>query len=248
MRRFFAAKAKDGSGRLAVEGEDARHIGTVLRMKPGDMLDVVLPDGTPARCTIEYLGDGSVMLENFECSGAGTETNKEYVLLQCLPKGQKMDYIVEKCTELGFSTFVPVVAERCIARDASDSKLTRWRKLAHEAAQQSGRMKAPVVEEVTELGKALEAALKRGALILMFWEEERSKSLRDIEESIRKAGEICLVIGPEGGISPKEAEHARSLGALTISLGPRILRTETAPVAAGAAVMYIAGELDACEV
>ncbi len=248
MRRFFAQKAKDLSDRLAIEGVDARHIQMVLRKKPGDKLDIVLPEGEPATCAIVGFEDGSVMLENAASSGFFTETSKVYSLVQGLPKGQKMDYIIEKCTELGFASFVPALTERCIVRDVSAGKLARWRKLSHEAAKQSGRMKVPVVEDVVELGKALESASKRGALILMFWEEERSKSLRDIEESIREAGEICLVIGPEGGISPKEAEHARSLGALTISLGPRILRTETAPVAAGAAVMYIAGELDACKV
>jgi 16S rRNA (uracil1498-N3)-methyltransferase len=243
MRRFMAACADDGSGRFTIIGEDARHIEKVLRKKAGDKLEIVLPTGEPAICIIESSKDGTLFLDLIEQVGMSPEANKSYVLVQCLPKGQKMDFVIEKCTEMGFGRFIPAVSERCIVREVSEGKLARWRKLAHEAAKQSGRTKVPTIDGIAGLNKVLADASQKNALLLFFWESEEVACLKDLEGEIRAFEQIYLIIGPEGGLSENEAALAISFGAKAVSLGPRILRTETAPVVAGAIVMYIAGEL-----
>ncbi len=241
MRRFLAEEAEGGM--LAIRGLDARHVSRVLRKAAGDAMEVGLDDGSAASCRIVSVSDTEVLLERQGDIRQGSEAGQTVSLIQCLPKGQKMDFIVEKCTELGFSAFYPAVSERCITREVSPSKAARWRKLAHEAAKQSGRTRIPAVADPVSLTDALEDARRRSALVLFFWEGEIVNGLRALEDRIRDAGEICVVIGPEGGFSSQEADCAVSLGAVPVSLGPRVLRTETAPVAAGSAVMYIAGEL-----
>lgn len=241
MRRFLAVEAEGGM--LAIRGADARHISRVLRKFPGDAMEVALDDGSAASCRIVSADESEVLLEMQGAARHGIEAGRTVSLIQCLPKGQKMDFIIEKCTELGFSVFYPAVSERCITREVSESKAARWQKLAHEAAKQSGRTRIPVVSDLVSLNDALEDAKRRDALVLFFWEGEVANGLRALEDRIRDAREICVVIGPEGGFSSQEADCAVSFGAVPVSLGPRVLRTETAPVAAGSAVMYIAGEL-----
>lgn len=241
MRRFLAEEAE--GGKLAIRGADARHIARVLRKAPGDEMEVALGDGSATSCRIVSADESEVVLERQGSTRQGIEAGRTVSLIQCLPKGQKMDFIIEKCTELGFSVFYPAVSERCITREVSPSKAARWQKLAHEAAKQSGRTRIPVVAAPSALTEALSEAKSRDALVLFFWESEIANGLRALEDRIRDAGEICVVIGPEGGFSSQEADCAVSFGAVPVSLGPRVLRTETAPVAAGSAVMYIAGEL-----
>lgn len=241
MRSFFAMERKDGL--LEIRGQDARHIASVLRMKPKDALTAVLPAGDRAYCVIESISEDTVLMRPVSVVKDDSEAYLRITLLQAIPKGQKMDYIVEKCTELGFSRIVPVISRYCVAREASSGKLNRWRSLAHEAAKQSGRGSVPEVSDVTSLEAALSEAAEGGAFIIFLWENEKLNGLSGCAGSIKGAGDVVLVVGPEGGFSEEEAELARAKGAYVAGLGPRILRTETAPVAAGAVVLYIAGEL-----
>jgi len=241
MRVFFAEQNDDGW--LSLKGQDAKHVSLVLRMKEGDKLDVVLPSGDIASCVIEHIGQDEVLIRSLSYVPSYTETKKKFILIQGIPKGQKMDFIVEKCTELGFSEFRLAITKHSIVRDSSEGKLERWRKLAHAAAKQSGRSRIPEVFEAEDLDTALRDVTRRGALVIFLWEHEDKKGLPDIEAEIKAADEIVIVVGPEGGFSTEEARSAEAMGAHLVNLGPRVLRTETAPITAGSAVLYIAGEL-----
>jgi len=241
MRSFSANRR--GDGLLEVEGPDARHIAVVLRMRPKDAISAVLPTGERADCLIESVDEFLVTMKPLSFTKGGIEASLKLTLIQCLPKGQKMDYIVEKCTELGFFRIVPAVSRHCVAREASSGKLNRWRNLAHEAAKQSGRGSAPEVGDVTSLESALKEASRNRSFVIFLWEDETKQGLSGCAKVIRNAQDVTLVVGPEGGFSEDEVALARAEGAYVAGLGPRILRTETAPIAAGAIVLYIAGEL-----
>lgn len=242
MRSVFGKRRSDGL--VEVSGRDGRHLSLVLRKAPGDILNVTFEDGMTASCRIESICEGTVILSRMEDRLLNIETRRRFVLIQALPKGQKMDFIIEKCTELGFYAIQPVVSERCVAREASDGKLARWRAIAKEAAKQSGRTAVPEVGEIIPLLEAIDAAQARRAFIAVMWEHEKEKGLLELAGAIRGADEIVLVIGPEGGFSNEEVRSCIAKGAVTVSLGPRILRAETAPVAAGAAMMCLAGETE----
>ena len=167
----------------------------------------------------------------------------ELVLAQALPKGQKMDFIVEKATELGVRRIVPLQTERTVGAGERAGKVERWRRLARSAAAQCGRTDVPEIDEVTGWS-GLEAAVRAAPLALIPWELADAEPLRDVLPGLLEGASGALVaIGPEGGFAHDEVEQARAWGARTVSLGKRILRTETAGLVACSAVLYAAGEL-----
>ncbi len=240
MHRFFADETGIRNGLARLEAEDAAHALRVLRLKPGD--DVQLYSGGEAySARITDTADGvTVRILDILPS---PEPGLRVTLYQGVPKGDKMDYIVQKCTEAGIGRIVPVNMPRCVARleKKDEKKLTRWRRIAREAAKQAFR---PVTPEIGEpLGmEQLPQMLKNHQLALVPWEDAREGTLRQlITPALR---DLALVIGPEGGMSPEDVAPLFAAGAVPVTLGRRIFRTETAGLAALIGAMAFSHNLE----
>lgn len=253
MIRLFLPPQKLISGKITVTGDDARHLSLVLRLKPEDVIAVL--DGTGHRhtCKIISIHKKEVVIERIGSEPCRTEPVISVTLAQCLPRGNKMDLIIQKTTELGVTRIIPLISERSQVR--STGKISRWRKIAHSASEQSGRGKIPEVANPAMIAGFLESLthspplLKdqenpittRGRIILSEYEEERN--LRAILRGLDDTSDILLLVGPEGGFSDDELSGAIRKGFVSASLGPRILRTETAPIAALSIIQYELGDM-----
>ena len=229
---------------IVIEGGDARHIALSLRMKQGEKLILCDGKGTEAVCAVASLCPESVVLDVKERRASETEPKTRVTLYQALPKADKMEYIVQKAVELGVYRIVPVLTSRCISRPdekTAAKKRERLCKIAAEAAKQSGRGIIPEVDGVLTFKNAVKEMSTAGLPIFFF--EHASLPLRKYMEKYT-GGDIAVMVGAEGGFSDEEAAFAEENGLLSASLGPRILRCETAPVAALAAIMYAAGEME----
>lgn len=242
MPRFFVESVE--SEFIEITGEDARHIALSLRMKKGESLVLCDGKGREAEAVIREAFPESVILDIVGRRDSAAEPETEVILYQALPKFDKLEYIVQKSVELGISKIVPVLTSRCISRPDEKTmkkKLERLRKISDEAAKQSGRGKLPEVGEMLTFRNAVLEMEKAGTSIFFF--EHADYPLSEIMEK-RAGGSIAMMVGSEGGFSDDEAAFAAEHGALIASLGPRILRCETAPVAALSAIMYAAGEME----
>jgi 16S rRNA (uracil1498-N3)-methyltransferase len=173
-----------------------------------------------------------------------TESAREIVLCQAVPKGAKMDYVVEKATELGVRRIVPLRTERTVAEAGSPARLERWRRLARTAAAQCGRTRVPAVDAPAAWSDAIASLAAAGTLLLFPWELAERVPLREtLPRLLAGDGPIAVLIGPEGGISHEEAALAVAAGARAVSLGPRIFRTETAGLVVVSALLYELGDL-----
>ena len=242
MPRFFVESVENDF--IEINGDDARHISLSLRMKKGESLVLCHGKGREAEAVIREAFPESVVLDITERRDSIAEPKTEVVLYQALPKFDKLEYIIQKSVELGVSKIVPVLSSRCISRPDEKTmkkKLERLRKIADEAAKQSGRGKLPEVGELLSFKNAVAEMVKAETPIFFF--EHAEYPLHEIMEK-RRGGKIAMMVGSEGGFSEEEAAFAAEKGALIASLGPRILRCETAPVAALSAIMYAAGEME----
>lgn len=242
MPRFFVESLAGDP--IVIEGGDARHIALSLRMKQGEELILCDGKGTEAVCAVASLCPESVVLDVKERRASETEPKTRVTLYQALPKADKMEYIVQKAVELGVYRIVPVLTSRCISRPdekTAAKKRERFCKIAAEAAKQSGRGIIPEVDGVLTFKNAVKEMSTAGLPIFFF--EHASLPLRKYMEKYT-GGDIAVMVGAEGGFSDEEAAFAEENGLLSASLGPRILRCETAPVAALAAIMYAAGEME----
>ena len=227
---------------VSLTGEDARHVGRSLRMAPGEALTLCDGEGNDYQGVIRQLGPESVTVEILDKTPSLSEPSVFVRLYQALPKSDKMELILQKSVELGACEIVPILTERCISRPDGASmgkKQARWQRIAAEAAKQCGRGKIPLVRPV--MGFAQAAAelgqMERG---LFLYEKGGQPIGTPALTGIR---EIGLMVGAEGGFSQAEADAAVQCGAVLTSLGRRILRCETAPLAALAVVMYETGNL-----
>ena len=242
MPRFFVESVE--SDFVEITGEDARHIALSLRMKNGEHLVLCDGKGREADAVIREAFPESVVLDILERKNSAAEPETEVILYQALPKFDKLEYIVQKSVELGVSKIVPVLTSRCISRPDEKTmkkKLERLRKISDEAAKHSGRGKLPEVGEMLSFKNAVLEMSKTETPIFFF--EHAEYPLHEIMEK-RTGGKISMMVGSEGGFSDDEAAFASEHGLLIASLGPRILRCETAPVAALSAIMYAAGEME----
>lgn len=244
MRRFFVADVVED--KIKIDGSDAHHIRRVLRYKLGDKLIVVDGSGKVMEVFIIEISDEMVIAEVKEVLDNNTESPIELILAQCLPKGDKMELVVQKAVELGVSTIYPIVSENCVVKYDEKKKMARqikWQKIADEAAKQCGRTILPTVESVTELKIFLEN-IDSNLEALMCYEGEAEEPIKKIlAESL--ANRFLVLIGPEGGFTKNEVEICQKAGLKIATLGKRILRTETAAIAASAIVMYEKGDLGA---
>lgn len=244
MPKFFVAGSNIGAGTVFISGSDAEHL-KVLRMKLGDRIIVCDGDGVDHHCRLTKLGAGAAEAEILESVACPAEPNVECTVLAGMPKGEKADLIVQKCTELGAARIVFFVCERCVSRPdgkSMDKKLQRWARIAEEAAKQSGRGKIPEVAAVMDIGEAFDIAVKTEMPLFMYETGERI-TLREAMGQNPGFRTAAIITGPEGGFEPYEAELAGRLGIRICSMGERILRCETAPLAALTAVMYESGNM-----
>jgi 16S rRNA (uracil1498-N3)-methyltransferase len=244
MPRFFVEQGLE-LGRYILRGDDFHHIRDVLRLKPGEA--VVLCDGAGhdfAGRIVAYAPE-SVELDLLECSASLTEPPYHAVLYQGLAKGDKMESIIQKAVEFGVSRIVPVQCRRSVVRLTPGDvagKTARWNRVALAAAKQCGRGQVPLVAAPLDFATAA-AEAAQASVALMPWEGERQTSLRAVLEAAdcelaAPSPSISILIGPEGGFAAEEVALAAGLGIRTVSLGPRILRTETAGAAVLAMLLY----------
>lgn len=241
MPRFFVENI-DGE-QLTITGDDARHIGRSLRMRPGEELTLCDTCGTDCLCVVETVCESAVTVRALERRPSDTEPSVEVTLYQGYPKGDKLETVIEKAVELGVTRIVPVLTERSVARPDDKSaarKLERWQRRALEAAKQCGRGRIPQVEPMIPFS-ALPDRMKAHDTALFCYElggRPFAEALVEVD------GNVGIFIGPEGGIAHGEAQALLDAGTVPVTLGKRILRTETAPLAALTAVMLLTGNME----
>lgn len=240
MHRFFVSKSFITESSVNLSGDDVKHITRVLRLTVGDNIMICDGEGTDYLCSISECGKDFVIADIIEKTECKTESKVKITLYQGLPKGDKMDYIVQKCVELGVCKIVPVVMKRTVVKVKDGSaKNARWQRIAEEAAKQSERGIIPAVGDTISYSEMLDS-LGEDSLTILAYENEKTTSLKNVLSSC-KTDKINIIIGPEGGFEEQEVTLAQDRGSKVVTLGNRILRCETAPVAAVSAVMY---ELD----
>lgn len=238
LPRFFIAPDQIHEPFITITDEDSRHIAVVLRMRPGEQLLLCDGRGMAYTAAIKSVGRAEIKAEIISRSKQDLPFSR-VTLGQGMPKSDKMDLIMQKATELGVSSIVPLVTERTIVKLRDEEKrLVRWRKICREAAMQSNRPEIPRVEEIRIFGDFIrDLTSGPDTLLLLPWEE----GTEPVKNVLRKQGQIknvFVLIGPEGGFSEKEAALAREKGFHAVSLGPNILRTETAAIAVLSMIQY----------
>lgn len=239
MPKFFTEEIYEKTVRIT--GEDAVHISKVLRSKQGDRFTVCDGRGTDYLCSLQTAG-AEVILEILEKRPCVAEPKLKLTLYQALPKLDKMEMIIQKSVELGVNRIVPVMTERCVSRPSAESmerKIKRWQKISESAAKQSERGIIPKIEPMLTFKEAVSEA-KDDDNALLFYERGGEKLSHLISEGVES---LSVIIGSEGGFSPEEVEYAFAKGIKTATLGPRILRCETAPLAAVSIIMNLSGNM-----
>ena len=247
MPRFFVEQGILQDKFAVLTGEAAAHA-KVLRLKPGDEVTLCAGDGLDHLCTVSDCSPGQISLVLRSSVPSDTEPKLQCTVFMALPKSDKLEHVIQKATELGAARIVTFPAARSVSRPdekALGKKLDRWQKIAAGAAEQSGRGRIPAVEVLPSWEAAL-AEAKRSDLAVLLYENEEHLSLRRALGDCRFSS-VALITGPEGGFAPEEVDAAKAAGLAICTLGPRILRCETAPLCALTAVMFAAGELDESE-
>jgi 16S rRNA (uracil1498-N3)-methyltransferase len=246
MRRLFYKGLLQDT--IEIIGADAHHLMHVMRARPGQEIIVVDDENQVARMEMTAFCETAVTLTLRERLAADTESPIQLVLAQCLLKADKMDFVVQKAVELGAVGVVPVRSQNCVVRyDAKKAagRRDRWQKIADEAAKQCGRTALLSVEPVTDIEDFLQQEAANADTELIFcYENEQDQTVKDYLSQVT-AKRIVLLIGPEGGFSLDEAAAVAEAGGHSVTLGPRILRAETAALAALAVAQYAKGDLGA---
>ena len=243
MPRFFVSADLLQGTTAVLEGEQAAHI-KVLRMTPGETVTLCDGQGQEAECTVESVCPGQVQVAVGAVKASASEPKLKCSIYMGFPKADKFEHVVQKATELGAHEIIVFPCSRSISRPDAKSlgkKLERWQKIAVSAAEQCGRGYIPQVLALGSFDEAVQRACKAD-LAALFYENEHTLSLRCAVEE-KDFATAALMTGPEGGLTDAEVQAAHAAGVKVCSLGPRILRCETAPLCALSAVMYAADEL-----
>lgn len=242
MRRLFIDEAL--TDEFFIQGEDAKHLLYAMRVKKDQVFTIVDKHSKVANAKVIACSSDKVQMQLVEyIEDADTEAPIEVVVAQCLPKGDKMEYIVQKAVELGVSSIVPVISKYCVVKYDDKKKQQRqqkWQKIADEAVKQCGRTIKPTVEPIINLETLLADYADYAKFIC--YEAEGKASFKQLLEQ-EHSKKYLVLIGSEGGFSPEEVEKCKNAGFKSISLGKRILRAETASLAALTIVMYEKGDL-----
>ena len=234
MYHFFVPGAGDGPI-ISITGGDVNHIKNVLRMKPGETVVISNGEDRDFYCRIRELRDEEVLAEVLPEEVEDAELPARLTLYQGVPKSDKLEHIIQKSVELGAWRIVPVAMKRSVARidpKKKKEKAARWNRISESAAKQCGRRIIPEVAEVCDMRGMLEEASSLDLLLVPYENAKGMREVRDVLRTLTPGMQIGIVIGPEGGLEPSEVEALQAAGAKVISLGRRILRTETAGPAA----------------
>lgn len=246
MHQFFIETAIESPESVWIEGEDARHIERVLRMRAGEFVYIVLNHEVQWLGELQTFDNGRVQVKLLDKLPPSEVEPARIVLYQGIPKSDKMDWIVQKATELGVERIVPVQMKRSVSRiekkDKAEKKRVRWHRIAEEASKQSKRLTIPEVDLAIGLQEMIEG-FAADSQILVAYEDEKQQGLHKPLLAMDSKRPIGIVIGPEGGFEPEEIDALRDSGAEIIGLGRRILRTETASLALIALIQYECGDL-----
>ncbi|MEE1012050.1 MAG: 16S rRNA (uracil(1498)-N(3))-methyltransferase [Acutalibacteraceae bacterium] len=239
MYNFFAEKNSRNKDCYFISGSDYNHIKNVLRMNIGDTF-LISDEGKSHLCEIDKFEGECVIARVIQENYQDTNLPAKIYLFQGLPKSDKLELIIQKAVELGVEEIIPVEMSRCVVKlddKKKKSKVQRWQSIAESAAKQSKRTSIPVVSDVMTFRNAVEKASAMDCFIVPYENKEGMKATSDALAQIKKGSSIGIMIGPEGGFEETEIETAVSLGGKTVSLGKRILRTETAAITSVAMCM-----------
>ncbi len=242
MNRFFVPVENVHGDRITITGDDVNHIKNVLRMASGEKVVVSCGQGIDYYCIIEVIQENSIVLAVEEEKAVSTELPVRITLFQALPKADKMEFVIQKAVELGAVEIVPVRTRRCVVKldeVKAEKKVSRWQAIAESAAKQSGRGIVPRVHGVMDFAEALDRAEQMDTTVIPY---ELYGDMRESVEVMRRAAggsSIGVFIGPEGGFERSEVEQAIRQGAIPVSLGKRILRTETAGLTVLSVLMFL---------
>ncbi len=239
MYNFFIPDSEKHNNGYMITGSDYNHIKNVLRIKLGE--EIIISDGAAGNlCVVKEITDSTVFVEIKEENFLDTALPIKIYLFQGLPKGDKMELIIQKCVELGVSGIYPTEMNRSIVKieeKKKASKLSRWNAISEAAAKQSKQNFIPEVFDILTFNEALEKAKELDILLVPYESENGMVSTAEALKKLKKGMSVGILIGPEGGFDPKEIEKAKEIGGEVISLGKRILRTETAAITATAMCM-----------
>ncbi|MGB5159480.1 RsmE family RNA methyltransferase [Desulfobacterium sp. N47] len=247
MRLFYIDQSEIASQNPAIKGSDARHIINVLRLKPGDHIELFDESGIKYKARIVAVSSARVEVSVVGQSNQTVESFLEIIVAQSFLKEAKMDNLIRQLTELGITKWIPFISERSVSRPDDKRLLNRskrWESIAKEAAKQCKRAKTTIIEKTVSFKELLESK-QEFDLKIIFWENE--KNLLDIKNLTathqKDINKILIILGPEGGFTISEIEKAKESGFLTAGLGPRILRAETASVSACTLIQFLFGDM-----
>ena len=241
MKRFFAKPEQIDEREIHITGGDVNHIRQVLRMKEGEELWVSDGEKKEYHCRIKDFQEDEILLEILYAQESDYELPSRIYLFQGLPKGDKMELIIQKAVELGVYEVIPVATSRCVVKldkKKAAKKQERWQEIARNAAKQSRRLLVPQIHPVCSLREALDYSKSLDVKLIPY---ELAKGMRQTKETlagIKRGQSIGVFIGPEGGFAPEEVEQAMAAGSEPITLGKRILRTETAGMTVLSVLMF----------
>lgn len=242
MHRFYVLQEQMTDQEIVISGIDVKHIRNVLRMKPGEQIIICNGQGMDYICEITAIEKEQIRTRELSHVPTDTELPARITLFQGIPKREKMELIVQKAVELGAAEIVPVAMKRCVAKleepKKEIKKRERWQGIAEAAAKQSGRGIIPVIKQTMSYEQALHYAKTMEMILLPYENAEGIKTAKEAFQKAAGTASIGIFIGPEGGFEQQEIELAKTAGAEIISLGKRILRTETAGLAALSMLMY----------
>lgn len=242
MYQFFIESSAVSGENIVITGADVNHIKNVLRMRIGEKIAAVEKAAEKKYlCEIREIEDERVVCGILSVEEEEAELPVKIFLFQGLPKGDKMELILQKAVELGCFEVIPIVCRRCVVKldkKKQDSKVQRWRSIAEAAAKQSGRRRIPYVREAMRFSEGLAYAADMDIRLIPYERADNIEQTRKMLESVKAGQKIAVFIGPEGGFEEEEIEEAKEAGIRPITLGRRILRTETAAITVLSWLMY----------
>ncbi|WP_163194266.1 16S rRNA (uracil(1498)-N(3))-methyltransferase [Clostridium thermarum] len=245
MHKFFVSPDAISNKKAVIDGDDVKHIYKVLRLKAGDEVIINNSQGKEYLGRIHDVNKSTVVIDIIEAMDINNESNLKVDLYQGLPKSAKMDYIVQKGTEIGINKITPIITERVIVKSelGEFKKTDRWRRIALEACKQSKRTLIPEINEPIEF-QFLLTILKNYDIVVVPYENQEGFGIKKMCKSLQKeVKSAAVVIGPEGGFEEEEIKSLKDIGGYIVTLGPRILRTETAGIVTAALLQYELGDL-----